>query len=332
MAINTKWNAGLSAIAVLLVLGPAAVFAQRADDAANFPSRPIRIVVGFTPGGQPDIYARLIAVKLTESLHQQVVVDNRPGAGGVIGTQIVVNANPDGHTLLSVSSAHVTSPAIHAKLPYDTEKDLAGITTTATATYLLVVPPTLGVTTVQEFIALARSKPGQLNFSSAGTGSGTHFAGEMLKQSANIDVVHIPYKGIPESLTDTMTGRVQFTMAPIASSVTLVKDGRLRALGVSSKKRAAIYPDIPTLAESGLPGFEWDSWGGLLAPAKTPRAIINKLNREITRVLLLPDVEQRLRALGAEPVPSTPEQFDKFIAAQLRVAAELAKKAGIKPQ
>jgi tripartite-type tricarboxylate transporter receptor subunit TctC len=332
MAINSKLIAGFCATAVVLVPGPAAVFAQNADDAAKFPSRPIRIVVGFTPGGQPDIYARLIAVKLTESLHQPVVVDNRPGAGGVIGTQIVVDANPDGHTLLSVSSAHVTSPAVRAKLPYDTAKDLAGITMTANATYVLVVPPTLGVTTVQEFIALAKSKPGQLNFSSAGAGSGTHFAGEMLKQSANIDVVHIPYKGIPESLTDTMTGRVQFTMAPIASSVTLVKDGRLRALGVSSKKRSAIYPDIPTIAESGLPGFEWDSWGGLLAPAKTPRAVVNKLNRETTRVLLLPDVEQRLRALGAEPVPSTPEQFDKFIAAQLRVVAELAKKAGIQPQ
>ena len=332
MAIDTTVNSGFCAVAVVLMLGPAAVFAEKADDAASFPTRPIRIVVGFTPGGQPDIYARLIAIKLTEALHQQVVVDNRPGAGGVIGTQIVVGANPDGHTLLSVSSAHVSSPAVHARLPYDTAKDLAGITLTATATYLLVVPPTLGVTTVQEFIALAKSRPGQLNFSSAGTGSGTHFAGEMLKQSANIDVVHIPYKGIPESLTDTMTGRVQFTMAPIASSVTFVKEGRLRVLGVSSKKRSAIYPDIPTIAESGLPGFEWDSWGGLLAPAKTSRAVITKLNREITRALLLPDVEQRLRALGAEPVPSTPAEFDKFIVEQLRVVAQLAKKAGINAQ
>ena len=310
-------------------LGLAAVSSASAQ---SYPSRPIRIVIGFTPGGQPDIYARLIAVKLTESLHQQVVVDNRPGAGGVIGTQLVADASPDGHTLLSVSSAHAISPAVRAKLPYDTLKDFAGITMTATATYLLVVPPALGVRTVQEFIALAKAKPGQLNFSSAGTGSGTHFAGEMLKQSANIDVVHVPYKGIPESLTDAVAGRVQFTMAPIASSVTLVKEGRLRALGVSSKQRSSIYPDIPTIAESGLPGFEWDSWGGLLAPAKTPRSIINKLNREVTRILLLPDVEQRLRALGAEPVPTTPAQLDKFIAEQVRVIAQLAKKAGIEPQ
>jgi tripartite-type tricarboxylate transporter receptor subunit TctC len=310
-------------------LGLAAVSSASAQ---SYPSRPIRIVIGFTPGGQPDIYARLIAAKLTESLHQQVVVDNRPGAGGVIGTQLVADASPDGHTLLSVSSAHAISPAVRAKLPYDTLKDFAGITMTATATYLLVVPPALGVKTVQEFIALAKAKPGQLNFSSAGTGSGTHFAGEMLKQSANIDVVHVPYKGIPESLTDAVAGRVQFTMAPIASSVTLVKEGRLRALGVSSKRRSGIYPDIPTIAESGLPGFEWDSWGGLLAPAKTPRSIINKLNREVTRILLLPDVEQRLRALGAEPVPTTPAQLDKFIAEQVRVIAQLAKKAGIEPQ
>jgi tripartite-type tricarboxylate transporter receptor subunit TctC len=310
-------------------LGLAAVSSASAQ---SYPSRPIRIVIGFTPGGQPDIYARLIAAKLTESLHQQVVVDNRPGAGGVIGTQLVADASPDGHTLLSVSSAHAISPAVRAKLPYDTLKDFAGITMTATATYLLVVPPALGIKTVQEFIALAKAKPGQLNFSSAGTGSGTHFAGEMLKQSANIDVVHVPYKGIPESLTDAVAGRVQFTMAPIASSVTLVKEGRLRALGVSSKRRSGIYPDIPTIAESGLPGFEWDSWGGLLAPAKTPRSIINKLNREVTRILLLPDVEQRLRALGAEPVPTTPAQLDKFIAEQVRVIAQLAKKAGIEPQ
>ena len=310
-------------------LGLAAVSSASAQ---SYPSRPIRIVIGFTPGGQPDIYARLIAAKLTESLHQQVVVDNRPGAGGVIGTQLVADASPDGHTLLSVSSAHAISPAVRAKLPYDTLKDFAGITMTATATYLLVVPPALGIKTVQEFIALAKAKPGQLNFSSAGTGSGTHFAGEMLKQSANIDVVHVPYKGIPESLTDAVAGRVQFTMAPIASSVTLVKEGRLRALGVSSKQRSSIYPDIPTIAESGLPGFEWDSWGGLLAPAKTPRSIINKLNREVMRILLLPDVEQRLRALGAEPAPTTPAQLDKFIAEQVRVIAQLAKKAGIEPQ
>ncbi len=322
----------LPVIGVLAAAIAAPALAQKTDPAANFPGRPIRIVVGFTPGGQPDIYARLIAVKLTEALHQQVVVENRPGAGGLIGTQIVVDATPDGHTLLSVSSAHVTAPAVRAKMPYDTVRDLAGITLTATATYVLVTPPSLNVKSVQELIALARSKPGQINFSSAGAGSGTHFAGEMFKQSAAIDVVHIPFKGIPESLTDTISGRVQFTMAPVASSVSLIKEGRLRALGVSSKKRSAIYPELATLAEQGLTGFEWDSWGGLLAPAKTPRAVINKLNREVVKILALPDIIERLRGLGAEPNPSTPAEIDAFVARQLKMVTQIAKKAGIEPQ
>ena len=311
---------------------PVASFAQGASAAANFPSRPIRIVVGFTPGGQPDLYARLITPKLVESLQQQVIVDNRPGAGGIIGTQIVADATPDGHTLLSVSSSHVISPAIHAKLPYDASKSFAGVTMLATAAYLLAVPPSLGVKTPQEFIALAKAKPGQLNFSSAGNGSGTHFAGEMLKQFANIDVVHVPYKGIPESLTDAIAGRVQFTMAPLGSATAFVRDGRLRALAITSKKRVPAYADTPTMAESGLPGFEWDSWSALLAPAGTPRAIINKLNREVTRILDMPEIQQKLRALGAEPAPGTPEQLDKFVAEQIRVITKLAQKAGIQPQ
>jgi tripartite-type tricarboxylate transporter receptor subunit TctC len=324
-----KYRIVIAALAAATAL-PAA--AQKTDPAANFPTRPIRIVVGFTPGGQPDIYARLISAKLGEALGQQVVIDNRPGAGGIIGAQIVVGAVADGQTLLSVSSAHVTAPAVRAKMPYDTVKDLAGVTLTANATYVLAVTPSLGVKTVQELIALAKSKPGQINFSSAGNGSGTHFAGEMFKQSAGIDVVHIPFKGIPESLTDTISGRVQFTMAPIASSVSLIKEGRLRALAVSSKKRSAIYPEVPTIAEAGLSGFEWDSWGGILAPAKTPRAVINKLNREIVRILALPDIGERLRALGAEPMPSTPADMDSFVAKQLQLATQIAKKAGIEPQ
>ncbi len=318
------------AFAIAAVSTPA--LAQKTDPAAGFPSRPIRVVVGFTPGGQPDIYARLIQAKLTDALHQQVVVDNRPGAGGIIGSHIVVDAPADGHTLLSVSSAHVTSPAVRAKMPFDTIKDLAGITLTANATYVLAVTPALNIKTVQDLITLAKAKPGQLNFSSAGTGSGTHFAGEMFKQSAGIDIVHIPFKGIPESLTDAISGRVQFTMAPIASSVSLIKEGRLRAVGVTSKKRSSLYPELPTLGEQGLTGFEWDSWGGLLAPAKTPRAVINKLNREVVKILAMPEIIERMRALGAEPTATTPEEMDAFVARQLKTAMQLAKKAGIEPQ
>jgi tripartite-type tricarboxylate transporter receptor subunit TctC len=217
-------------------------------------------------------------------------------------------------------------------MPFDTIKDLAGITLTANATYVLAVTPALNIKTVQELIALAKAKPGQINFSSAGTGSGTHFAGEMFKQSAGIDIVHIPFKGIPESLTDAISGRVQFTMAPIASSVSLIKEGRLRAVGVTSKKRSSLYPELPTLAEQGLTGFEWDSWGGLLAPAKTPRAVINKLNREVVKILAMPEIIERMRALGAEPTATTPEEMDAFVARQLKTAMQLAKKAGIEPQ
>ena len=226
-----------------------AAHAQRPDEAAAFPSRPIRIVIGFTPGGQPDISARLIGPKASESLGQQIVVDNRPGAGGVLGARIVAGSNPDGHTLLSISSAHVVAPAVHARLGYDPLKDFAGITQTTSAAYLLVVPPSFEAKTLKELIALAKAKPGQINFSSGSTGSGTHFAAEMLKVAAGIDVVHIPYKGIPEALTDTVSGRVQFFMSPLASAINLVRDGKLRALGVSSAKRVRAYADVPTIAE-----------------------------------------------------------------------------------
>jgi tripartite-type tricarboxylate transporter receptor subunit TctC len=320
----------IAACVLTLSLAPAASHA--ADAAANFPTRPIRVVIGFTPGGQPDITARLIGPRLGEALGQQVVVDNRPGAGGVLGARIVATSNPDGHTLLSVSAAHVVAPTIHSRLGYHPASDFAGVTQTASAAYLLVVTPSLEAKSVKELIALAKAKPGQINFASGSTGSGTHFAAEIFKAAAHIDVVHIPYKGVPEALTDTMAGRTQFFMAPLASSINLVREGRLRALGVSSAKRVKAHPDVPTIGEAALPGFVWDSWAAILAPVKTPRAVIVKLNREITRVLQSPDITQRLVSLGAEPAPGTPEALDKLIIEQLAVAAEVAKKAGIKAE
>jgi tripartite-type tricarboxylate transporter receptor subunit TctC len=306
--------------------------AGESDSAAAFPSRPIRIVIGFTPGGQPDIVARIIAAKLSEGVGQQVVVDNRPGAGGTIGTRIVAEATPDGHTLLSASPSHVIQPSIYAKLPYDTRRDFSGITTTATASYMLVVPVSLPVKSMQDLLALARAKPGTLNFSSAGTGSGTHFAGELLKVSAQINIVHVPFKGIPEAVNDVVAGRVQFIMTPPSTLGTLVKDGRLRALAVTGKDRIRSYPDVPTIAESGVPGFQWETWSGIYAPSKTPRAIIEKLNREITGVLRMPDVQQRLLAMEAEAAPCTPAELDALVAREIPKIAELARKAGIKPQ
>jgi tripartite-type tricarboxylate transporter receptor subunit TctC len=322
----------VNAIARTLLLAVTTLAAPALAQNPVFPQRPIRIVIGFTPGGQPDITARLIGPKLAEVFGQQVVVDNRPGAGGVVGARIVAGASADGHTLLSVSSAHVVAPAVHARLGYDPIKSFAPITQTTSAAYLLVVPPSLDVKTAKDLIALARAKPGQINFSSGSTGSGTHFAAEMFKVAAAIDVVHVPYKGVPEALTDTVSGRVQFFMSPLASAMNLVRDGKLRALGVSSAHRVRAYAEVPTLAEAALPGFEWDSWGGLLAPAHTPHAVVTELNREARRALTLPDVLSRLQALGAEPMPGTPAAFAKLLVEQLALTAGLARKAGIKPE
>lgn len=294
--------------------------------------RSIRIVVAFTPGGQPDITARLIGTKLTERLKQQVVVDNRPGGGGLVGTKIVADATPDGHTLLSVSASHVISPAIRAKLPYDTLKDFSGVSLTASACYVLVVPMTSPARSAQDLIPLAKAKPGQLAFGSAGAGSGTHFAAELFKQQTGIDTLHVPYKGIPEAMTDTLTGRIQYFLAPLAASSSLVREGKLRALGVTSVKRVDVLPDVPTIAESTLPGFRWDSWAAILAPAKTPRTVIDRLNTEIVRALNEPDLQQRFRALGTEPIPSTPAQAYKFIAEQHATVMALARKADIRAQ
>lgn len=298
----------------------------------DYPNKPIRIVVGFTPGGGPDITARYVAQKLTEAWKQQVVVDNRPGAGGTIAANLVANANPDGYTLLSVSSAHAVAPAIYPKLPYDTRKDLAGITLSANSKYLLVVAPSFAAKSLRELLALAKSRPGQLNFSSAGVGSGTHFAAELFKSMAAADVVHIPFKGIPEALTEAMTGRVHFFMAPIANAVGLVKDGKLRALGVSSLRRDALVPDVPTIAEAGVPGYDSILWFGLLTSGKTPRPLIDKLNREIVRILSDPGLRTRWAPIGLEPAPTTPAQFDKLVADDSATFTRLARAGNIRAE
>ena len=312
--------------------GGAAQGAQPASaDASAFPSKPIRVLVGFTPGGGPDVTARYIAQKLAESWKQQVVVDNRPGAGGTVAAQTAATANPDGYTLLSVSSAHAVAPAIYAKLPY-AMRDLAGVTQSAVSKYLLVVAPSARVKSVKELIALARAKPGQLNFSSAGVGSGTHFAGELFKSLAAIDVVHVPYKGIPEALTDAMTGRVEFFMSPIANAVNLVREGKLRALGVSSRERDQLVPDLPTIAESGVPGYESILWFGILTSSKVPRVLVTKLNDEIGRVLREPEVRARWVPIGLDPKPTTPGEFDRIIADDMATFTKLARAGNIRAE
>lgn len=317
-------------VASAVLCGP--VVAADMHDISRFPAKPIRIVVGFTPGGGPDITARLIAQKLTEAWKQQVIVDNRPGAGGTIAANTVANANPDGYTLLSVSSAHAVAPAIYDKLPYDTRKDLSGITSTATSKYLLVVAPASTIKSVKDLLSAAKAKPGQLNFSSAGVGSGSHFAAELFRSMAGVTVVHVPFKGIPEALTETMSGRVQFFMSPIANAVNLVKEGKLVALGVTSPQRDPLVPDVPTIAEAGVPGYESELWFGLLTSSKTPRALIARLNGEITRILREPDVKRRWAPLGLEPIPSTPEQFDRRIAGEITLFTKLARAGNIRAE
>jgi tripartite-type tricarboxylate transporter receptor subunit TctC len=317
---------------VLIFATGSALCAQpAAGDVPAFPVKPVRVLVGFTPGGGPDITARYIAQRLTETWKQQVVVDNRPGAGGTVAANTAATANPDGHTWLSVSSAHAVAPAIYAKLPYAIG-DLAGIAQTATSKYLLVVAPSSSAKSVQELVAMARAKPGQLNFSSAGVGSGTHFAGELFKTKTAVDVVHVPYKGIPEALTDAMTGRVHFFMAPIANSVSLVKEGKLRALGVSSRERDALVPDVPTIAESGVTGYESILWFGLLTSSKTPRALIAKISQDIARILQEPEVRARWLPVGLDPKPTTPAQFDKIVADDLATFTKLARAGNIRAQ
>lgn len=323
------------AAALFLAMGIAfgvcfAPLAWGADTAADFPRRPVRIVVPFQTGGLPDIAARLIGPQLVEVWKQPVVVENRPGAGGIIGTDIVAKATPDGHTLLMPTSGHAAMPAVSAKLPFDPIRDFAPITMTANGAYALVVPPSLGVRSVSDLIALAKARPGQLNFGSAGTGSGTHFAAELFKDLAKIDAVHVPYRGIPDALTDTLSGRIQFFMPPLLSAVPLAKDGKLLVLAVS--QRVPGYEHIPTLADAGLKGYQWSGWSGLLAPARTPRAIVNKIHGEVVRILNLPEIRQRMAALGADVAPTTPEAFATLIADQIRLTTSLARRAGIHPK
>lgn len=315
----------------LLLCSMGLVWAQSSGPASSaaYPNKPVKVLVGFTPGGVPDISARLIGQKLTEAWGQPVIVENRLGAGGNIAAQALANAAPDGYTLLSVSSAHAVAPAIYPKLPFNPSKDFSGISLTATGPALVIVPAQLGVKNMAEFIAMAKSKPGQLFYSSSGVGSGAHFAVELLKAQAGIDLVHVPLKGIPEGLNETIAGRTQLFISPYASAIQLVKEGKARAIAVTSTQRMPDMPDMPTVAEA-LPGYKWVFWYGLLAPSKTPKSIIDKLNADIAVILRQPEMRQRLTPMGIEAATSTPEEFDKLIAEEIAVFTRIAQSAQIK--
>jgi len=311
---------------LLLALGAPAALGQ------GYPNRPVHLVVPFTAGSATDILARTFGQKLSEIWSQPVIVDNRPGAGGTIGAAIVAKSLPDGYTLLVHSAAQAYNPSIYPSLPFDTEKDFVDIAPLAGQPNVLVVAPASGIKTVAELIAQAKQKPGQLNFASAGTGSGTHINGEKFKLAAGIDVVHIPYKGTPEALTDTMAGRVTYFFSPISAALPLVRDGKLVALAVSTGKRSSVLPNVPTIAEAGLLGFDYSLWVGMFAPAGTPSEVVERIARDLRAAGQAPDVKERLAALGAEPMPMTPAEFRHFVDSEIVESARVIKAAGIKAQ
>jgi tripartite-type tricarboxylate transporter receptor subunit TctC len=299
--------------------------------AAEYPARPIRIIVPFTAGSASDLLSRMIGPKLTESWGQQVVVENRPSAGGTVAGGIVASASPDGHTLMLTSSAFAGSAALYDKLPYDSVRDFRGVSLVAQTALALVVAPTVGAKSVKELIAVARQKPGQLNYGSSGIGSGTHYGGELFNLAAGIKTVHVPYKGTPEVITDTVSGRLHYAMSPLLAAVPHVRTGRLIAIGVTSPQRVQMIPEVPTIAEAGLPGFDYTGWFGVLVPGRVPRPLIEKLSGEIARIIALPDIQERISRDGSTPKSSSPEAFDKLIREEIVTRTKVFKAAGVKP-
>ncbi len=318
--------ARIGVIAALGLMG--APFASQSQQ--PFPTKPIRVVIGFSAGSELDTIGRLVTQKMAEGLGQQFVVENRTGAGGTLAAAFVAAAAPDGYTLLVNSVAHAGVQALYPKLPFDTLRDFAGISQLTSAPNVLVVAPSQGIKSVKELIALARQKPGGINFGSAGIGSGTHITLEQFRLGADIKVSHIPYKGVPEVLADTAAGRVHASFAPIGNTLALIKDGRLVPLAVSTAARAPALPDVPALAESAVPGLDWDQWYGMFAPAKTPRPIVNQLSGEVARVLGLAEIRERISARGSVPKPSTPEEFDRFLRAEVEKVSKVIRDGGIR--
>jgi len=313
---------------LLAVLCSAASLAS----AQQWPAKPMRIVVPYPPGGANDIVARALQPALAASLGQPIVIENRGGGATQVGTEAVARAAPDGSTFLLTNIALGANPSLFAKLPYDTSKDLAPISLVSTVPLVLVVHPSVQANSAAEFVKLAKAKPGSINYASAGNGSANHLSMEMFRAATGIDVVHVPYKGFGPAMTDLLGGQVASAFASTLASLPHVKAGKLRALGVSTAKRSAAAPDIPTIAESGVPGFDVSEWQMLLAPAGTPPAIVERMQREVASGLRNDEVKTRLTELGATPVGSTAKEAEAFLKSELARWADVAKRAGIKPQ
>ena len=318
-------------IAISLAAAVLAAFSLPASP-QGYPTKPVRVIVAFTPGRSTDIIGRAVAAKLSELWGQPVVVENRAGAGGSVGSAAVLREPPDGYTLLANSSAHVANPSIYAKLPYDTLKDFANIAPLAGGPNVLIVGTGTGWKRLGDFIGAAKAKPGALNFSSAGIGSGTHFNLEKLKLMTGIDVAHVPYKGTPEAIGDTIAGRVCCYWAPINAALPHVHGGKATALAVSSAQRSSLLPNVPTVAEQGVPGFDYTLWVGLWGQAAMPADLVNKINADVNKALASPDLADRLTKLGTLPMRMSASEFNAYVRREVEETAKVLKAAGIKPQ
>jgi tripartite-type tricarboxylate transporter receptor subunit TctC len=323
--MKPKGNMIIMILAGLLLVGFAAdVFAQ------GYPSKPIRLIVGYPPGGATDIAARIVGQKLSLSLGQAVVIDNRPGAGGNLGAELAAKAAPDGYTIFMCTIANSINYTLYKDLTFDLVKSFTPVSQATSILSFLVVHPSLPVKSVKELIDLAKSSPRKLDYASSGVGNSPHLAAEMFKTMAGVDMVHIPYKGTAPELTDLLAGVVKIAFETTPAVLTHVKAGKLRALAVNSAKRTPLLPNVPTMAEAGLPGFEVTSWNGVLAPAGTPKEIVTRLNQEIVKALKMADVREKLSGVGADPVGSTPEQFAAFIQTEIKKYAKVIQEAGVK--
>jgi tripartite-type tricarboxylate transporter receptor subunit TctC len=328
-AVNPHRRAALGTTAAAAALAMSYASGARAQSAAGYPNRPVKMVVASAAGGILDTVGRLVATRIGESMGQNVVVENRAGAGGILGTEVVARAAPDGYTVCKVATSHAINPGLYPKMPYDTLKDFVAVSQTVNLKNVLVAHPSVGVNTVKELITLAKAKPRAITFASAGNGQSNHLSGEIFRTMAGVEMVHVPYKGSAPGLTDTVAGNTSIMFVDILSALPHIKSGRLKALGVTGDIRSPALPDVPTIADS-LPGFNGNTWLGLVAPAGTPREIVAKLSTETHKALNAPDVKERLLAQGVEPVGSTPEQFAAHIESEMARYAAVVKSSGAK--
>ncbi len=331
---SRSWRVALAtALTAAVAAAPAGAAPAPNAPAAEpgFPSRPIRMLVGFSSGGGTDVVARIIAKKVSEAWNQQVVIDNRPGAGGLVAFELAAKANPDGYTLLASSPSFAIQASMSAKLPYDPVRDFAPVTQAASSPYLLVLYPGVAPKSVSELIDFAKANPGKLNYASGGVGSAQHLTAELFRLMAGIDIVHVPFKGAV-SIPDLIAGRVQMLFSGLPQALPHVQAGRLRALAVTTPARSSVAPAIPTIAEAGVPGYNVTVWYGILATGRTPKAIVDKLNAEFVKALQSPDVRQQLINLGIEPVGNTPAQFGATVRAEITQWAQVVKRAGIRSE